>query len=94
MSSAVQRQGVATRLLQRLIAVSETEALWTLQAQIIAANAPSIALHERAGFRRVGIRERFGAVGGVWHDVVLMERRSRCVGGPGLPARTCPSANA
>lgn len=87
-------RGVGKLLLQRLIAVSEAEAFWTLQAQIIAGNRASLALHARMGFRQVGIRERLGQVGGVWHDVVLLERRSKLTGGPGLPTRACDRADA
>lgn len=72
-----------------MIAASEAEGYWTLQAQIIAANGASRHLHLASGFREVGTRERLGQVLGVWHDVVLMERRSRRTGGPGLPTRTC-----
>ena len=89
MTSAVRRQGVATALLRALIAVSEAEAYWTLQAQIIAGNEASRALHLRMGFREIGYRERLGHVGPIWHDVVMYERRSRIAGGPGLPTRTC-----
>ena len=49
----------------------------------------SRALHGKFGFREVGVRERYGHLDGVWHDVVLYERRSRRAGGPGLPTRTC-----
>ena len=82
-------QGVGSALLERLIAASEAEAYWTLQAQIVAANRASRALHVKCGFREVGVRERLGHIGGVWHDVVLLERRSRTTGGPGLPTRSC-----
>ena len=43
--------------------------------------APSrrMALHERAGFRVVGIRERIGQHHGRWRDVVFIERRSAAV---------------
>jgi phosphinothricin acetyltransferase len=47
---------------------------------MFAENAASVALHEKCGFRVVGVRERLGALHGVWHDVVLMERRSPTVG--------------
>ena len=60
----------------RLIADSEAEGIWTLQAGIFPENVASIALHERAGFRIVGKRERLGQMNGRWRDVVLMERRS------------------
>lgn len=69
--------------------ISEIEAYWTLEAQIIAENQASRSLHLKCGFREVGIRERHGHINGVWHDVVLLERRSKRTGGPGLPTRTC-----
>lgn len=72
-----------------LIDVSEAEGYWTLQAQIMAGNRASRALHQRSGFREVGYRERYGHLDGVWHDVVLYERRSIRAGGAGLPTRTC-----
>ncbi len=60
-----------------------------MEAEIIADNLPSIALHKKCGFREVGIREKLGHRKSVWHDVVLLERRSKIVGGPGLPGREC-----
>jgi L-amino acid N-acyltransferase YncA len=73
-------RGVGRELLARLIADSESEGIWTLQAGIFPENVASIALHERAGFRLVGRRERLGQMNGRWRDVVLMERRSAAVG--------------
>jgi L-amino acid N-acyltransferase YncA len=75
--------------LQRLIAVSEAGGYWTLQAQTMAEKSPSLGLHRKTGFRDVGIRERYGHLDGVWHDVVLLERRSARAGGVGLPTKTC-----
>lgn len=72
--------GVGRQLMARLIEESEMAGLWTLQAGIFPENAASIALHERAGFRIVGRRERLGEMHGRWRDVVLMERRSSTVG--------------
>ena len=73
--------GVGRALLDALIPASEAAGIWTLQAGVMAVNEPSLALHERAGFRVVGVRQGFGQdVNGVWHDVVLLERRSRVVG--------------
>jgi L-amino acid N-acyltransferase YncA len=55
--------------------------VWTLLAGVQAENAPSLALHERAGFRRIGVQERIGRdATGQWRDVVLLERRSSNVG--------------
>jgi len=55
----------------------------------MAENHASRALHSKCGFREIGIRERLGHLGGVWHAVVLLERRSERTGGPGLPTHSC-----
>ncbi len=89
MSGVARGQGIGRRLIHRLIEASETEAYWTLQAQIIAGNTASRRVHLACGFREVGVRERLGHIGETWHDVVLLERRSSRVGGPGLPTRRC-----
>ena len=73
-------RGVGRALLQALVASSEAEGLWTLQAGIFAENAASVALHRACGFRIVGVRERIGQLAGTWRDVLLMERRSATVG--------------
>lgn len=73
--------GVGRALFDGLIRASEAAGIWTIQAGVQADNEASLALHERAGFRRVGVRERFGQDAmGQWRDVVLLERRSRVVG--------------
>jgi L-amino acid N-acyltransferase YncA len=74
------REGVGRALLAELVARSEAAGLWTLQASILAVNAPSLRLFAALGFREVGHRERLGRLDGVWHDVVLMERRSAITG--------------
>ena len=73
-------RGVGRALLTALVHASEAEGLWTLQAGIFAENEASRALHEACGFRVVGRRERLGRLRDVWHDVILMERRSGVVG--------------
>lgn len=75
--------------MNRLVSASEADGYWTLQAQIIAGNAGSRALHRKCGFREVGFRERYGRIGDVWHDVVLLERRSKKAGGADLLTRSC-----
>jgi len=72
--------GVGRALLEALIPASEARGFWTLQATVLAENVASLQLHQRAGFRVVGTRERLGARVGVWRDSVLLERRSRVVG--------------
>lgn len=73
-------QGIGSQLLTALVAESERNGIWTLQAGIFAENTASIRLHERAGFRLVGRRERVGCLHGQWRDTILMERRSKSVG--------------
>lgn len=72
-------QGVGKALLQELVKTSESLGLWTLQAGIFEENKASIALHEKCGFRLIGVRERLGALDGVWKNIVLMERRSKTI---------------
>ena len=69
-------RGIGKTLLGRLVEASEQTGFWTLQAVIFAKNYASIKLHESAGFRIVGVRERIAERDGVWHDNVLMEQRS------------------
>ena len=69
-------QGIGSALLDALIAATEAAGIWTIQSGIFPENDASLALHERAGFRQVGIRERLGRHHGAWRDVVLVERRS------------------
>jgi len=73
-------RGIGWLLLSELVAASERHGIWTLQAGIFPENQASIALHQRAGFRIVGVRERLGSMDGRWRDVVLMERRSAVTG--------------
>lgn len=79
-----QGRGVGRRLLGGLVAASEAEGIWTLQAGIFPENAASVAVHERCGFRMVGRRERLGRLHGRWQDVLLLERRSPTVGADGV----------
>ncbi|WP_292730261.1 GNAT family N-acetyltransferase [Methanoculleus sp.] len=73
--------GVGSGLLSALIAASEREGFWTLQAGIFPENEASLALHAKDGFRVIGRRERPGRMkDGRWRDVLLLERRSRKIG--------------
>jgi SAM-dependent methyltransferase len=54
--------------------------IWTVQSGVFPENTASLRLHERAGFRVVGVRERVGCHHGRWRDTVLVERRSRVAG--------------
>lgn len=69
-------QGVASALFEALIPASEAEGFWTLQAGMFPENEASIKVHEKAGFRAIGRREKIGQMNGVWRDTLLLERRS------------------
>ncbi|GLZ09296.1 hypothetical protein Acsp03_67620 [Actinomadura sp. NBRC 104412] len=74
--TAARGRGVGAALLTALIDSTETAGIWTIQSGIFPENTASLALHERAGFRVVGTRERIGRHHGRWRDVVFIERRS------------------
>ena len=73
---AAQGRGMARLLLDALIASTEAAGIWTIQSGVFPENTASLALHQRAGFRVIGTRERVGRHHGRWRDVVLFERRS------------------
>ncbi len=72
--------GVGRALLEVLIAESEKNGIWMLQAVVFPENVVTIALHLRCGFREVGRRERIGKLNGEWRDTILLERRSALIG--------------
>ena len=73
-------RGVGRELLERLGELAERAGYWTLVAGVFPENEASLRLHRTCGFREVGVRERLGESGGVWRDVVLLERRSTLIG--------------
>ena len=74
------RKGIGRALLEELVAESERNGIWTLQASIFPENVASLGLHKSCGFRVVGTRERIGRMNDVWRDTQLLERRSKRVG--------------
>lgn len=72
--------GIGKALLSKLVELSESSGIWTLQASIFPENSASIAIHRACGFREVGYRERISSMNGRWRDTVIMERRSKVVG--------------
>lgn len=69
-------KGIGLNLLNELVRQSEAEEIWTLQAGIFPENAASLSIHEKAGFKILGTREKIGKQNGIWRDTVLLERRS------------------
>ncbi len=73
-------KGIGTLLMDRLILESEENNIWTLHSNVFGTNELSIKLHLNCGFRIVGTKERIAQLDGVWHDNVLLERRSNKIG--------------
>lgn len=76
---------IGRALLDGLIASTEAAGIWTIQSGVFPENVASIRLHQAAGFRLVGTRQRLGRMAGgplagQWRDVVMIERRSRHAG--------------
>lgn len=80
-AAATRGHGIGAGLVTALVDCSEANGIWTLQAGIFPENEASVRLHERFGFRVVGMRERIGKLKGEWRDVLLMERRSSAING-------------
>lgn len=81
-ASDARGRGVGDSLLAELVTQSEGAGVWMLQSSIFPENVASASLHERHGFRVVGVRESialmsYGPAAGTWRDTVLLERRSR-----------------
>jgi phosphinothricin acetyltransferase len=79
-SALARGAGVGGALLRELVRASEAAGFWTLQAGIFPENHASLRLHEKCGFRVLGLRQRVGCLAGRWRDVVLLERRSPTAG--------------
>ncbi len=84
-----QKKGIGSSLLKYILDASEKEKYWTITAEIISLNIASLNLHLKCGFRKVVYREKLGHRKGIWHDVILLERRSQKTGGNRLPTRKC-----
>jgi L-amino acid N-acyltransferase YncA len=79
-AAAMRGKGIGGTLMESLIKESEEKGYWTLQAGIFPENEASMALHQKYGFRIVGVRERLGKMDERWRDVMLLDRRSTVVG--------------
>jgi phosphinothricin acetyltransferase len=66
--------GAGRVALDALIREYESRGFWKLVSRIFPENRPSLVLHERAGFRVVGVYRRHGRLDGAWRDCVIVER--------------------
>ncbi|WP_329789392.1 metalloregulator ArsR/SmtB family transcription factor [Lentzea sp. DG1S-22] len=74
-ADAAQGRGVGKTLLHHQVVAADADGFWTLQAVVFPENRASVALHHKAGFRTVGLREKIAQHHGEWRDTVLLERR-------------------
>lgn len=66
--------GAGRAALEGLARAYEARGFWKLVSRIFPENTASVALHERAGFRVVGVYRRHGKLEGRWRDCVIVER--------------------
>lgn len=76
---AARGRGIGLALLEVLLASTDAAGIWTVQFAVFPDNTASLRLHQRAGFRIIGTRERISRRRGQWCDTVLIERRSPAV---------------
>ena len=73
-ASSVQRRGIGSVLLTRLIAEARRTNKHIMVGGIASDNLPSIALHQRFGFAETGRMPQVGFKFGRWLDLVLMQK--------------------
>ena len=74
-ADAARGRGVGRMLVAALVEAAPRHGIWTIQTSVFAENEATVALHESAGFRLVGRRERIAELGGEWRDTLLLELR-------------------
>jgi len=67
-------KGAGRVVLDALCRAYAERGFWKIVSRIFPENAASLALHERCGFRVVGIYKRHGKLEGEWRDCVIVER--------------------
>ena len=70
-------KGLGVIILNELVRISENNNIWSLQASVFRENKASIIIHEKCGFRIIGYKEKIAKLNGVWHDNIILERRSK-----------------
>lgn len=71
-----QQRGLGRAALEALFPVANERGLYKLVSRVFVDNYASRRLLAKVGFREVGVYERHGMLGGVWRDVVIVERLS------------------
>ena len=71
---AARGSGAGYAALVGLIDACAARGFWKLLSRIFPENTASLTLHERAGFRTVGVYQRHARLDGEWRDTVIVER--------------------
>ena len=66
--------GAGRAALEALCRAYAERGFWKIVSRIFPENGASLALHERCGFRSVGVYRRHGKLEGQWRDCVIVER--------------------
>ena len=66
--------GAGRAALEALCRTYAERGFWKVVSRIFPENTASLALHERCGFRVVGVYRRHGKIEGAWRDCVIVER--------------------
>lgn len=75
LASRVQGLGLGKRLLGELLDLAAGVGHHSVVARIVAGNPASLALHEKLGFRTVGVLEEAGWKFDRWLDVFILQRK-------------------
>jgi phosphinothricin acetyltransferase len=67
-------KGAGRVVLDALCGAYAQRGFWKLVSRIFPENTASLVLHERCGFRVVGVYQRHGKLEGAWRDCVIVER--------------------
>ena len=71
---AARGTGAGKAALDALCQAYAERGFWKILSRIFPENTASLALHERCGFRVVGVYQRHGKLEGQWRDCVIVER--------------------
>ena len=71
---AARGTGAGRVALEALCRAYAERGFWKIVSRIFPENVASLALHERCGFRVVGVYRRHGKLDGQWRDCVIVKR--------------------
>ena len=70
-------KGIGSQLMKKVIQSSEEQGIWTLNSSVFPENIATLKLHEKFGFRIIGVKEKVAKLDEKWRNTVLLEKRSK-----------------